>query len=556
MPFGPNLLILTTGVLPTVSRMFANLAMGSILFYALHVEHASISIQHRFLHHLRQGRGREDGVHQFFFRGFQVHRHHITLDQFGNLDADRGADEELPGLLVEDHFDQALVLAERDGLAVADEGKAADADVDLFILGRLFGQADRGDLRRTISAAGNQQLVHRMRLQALDRLDADHAFVLGLVRQHRGACDVADGVDAGHAGLVEGVDHDAAALGFQSKFFQPEIFDVAGDADSGDHALGGDLLRLAALLDRRGDAVALLVEFGHLGVGQDFDALLLEALARKSLNLMILDRQDLRQHLDHRHLSAERAVERGKLDADGAGADHQQRLRNAGRRHGLKVSPHQFLVRLQAGQHARPRAGGDDDVFGLIGAGWKRTFRRFAFGGLHHHLAGRVDSGFAPDDRHFILFHEKADAVVEPLGHRARTRDHGFRVVADIVGLQPVVLGVLHVMEYFRRAQQRLGGDAAPVQANAAEIVALDYRGLEAELRRADGGDIAAGAGADNQYVEGSVRHLASPNVLPGWSYPFRLPYGETSIKPRGGRPGCPLNVAQFRSLIRPKIKA
>src|SRR5450759_87728 len=507
MPFGPNLLILTTGVLPTVSRMFANLAMGSILLYALHVEHASISIQHRFLHHLRQGRVREDGVHQFFFRGFQVHRHHIALDQFGNLDADHVGAEQLPGLLVEDHFDQALVLAERNRLAIADEGKAANTDVVLFILGRLFGQADRGDLRRAIGAAGDQQLVHRMRLQALDRLDADHAFVLGLVCQHRRAGDVADGVEAGHVGLAEGIDHDAAALGFQPKLFQPEIFDIAGDADGGDHALGGDGLCLAALLDGGGDAVALLVELGHLGVGQDFDALLLEALAREGLNLVVLDRQDLRQHLDHRQLSAERAVERGKLDADGAGADHQQRLRNAGRRHGLKVSPHQFLVRLQAGQHARPRAGGDDDVFGLIGAGWKRTFRRFAFGGLHRDLAGCVDRGFAPDDRHFILFHEEADAVVEPLGHRARTRDHGFRVVADIVGLQPVVLGVLHVMEYFRRAQQRLGGDAAPVQANAAEIVALDYRSFETELRRADGGHVSARAGADDQNVEIRVSH-------------------------------------------------
>ena len=271
----------------------------------------------------------------------------------------------------------------------------------------------------------------------------------------------------------------------------------------------------AALLDGGGDAVGFLVELGHFGVGQDLDALLLEALARKRLNLVILDRQDLRQHLDHGHLGAERAVERGELDADGAGADHQQRLRNAGRRHGLKVSPHQFLVRLEAGQHARPRAGGDDDVLGLIGAGAERALRRLALRRLHRDLAGRVDRRLAPDDRHFVLFHQEADAVVEPLGDGARARHHGLGVVADIVGFQPIVLGVLHVVENLGRAQQRLGGNAAPVEADAAEIVALDDGGLEAELRGADRGDIAAGAGADDQDVEGSVRHVRHAALSP-----------------------------------------
>ena len=55
--------------------------------------------------------------------------------------------EQLAGLLVEDRLDHALVLAERNRLAVADEREAADADVELLLLRRLLGQADRGDLR-------------------------------------------------------------------------------------------------------------------------------------------------------------------------------------------------------------------------------------------------------------------------------------------------------------------------------------------------------------------------------------------------------------------------
>src|SRR5437870_9664704 len=111
--------------------------------------------------------------------------------------------EQRPGLLVEDHLDEALVFAQRDRLAVAYEWKAADADIEVVLLRRLLGEADRGDLRRAIGAARDETLVHGMRFETLDRLDADDALVLGLVREQRRAGNVADGVDAGHIGTIE-----------------------------------------------------------------------------------------------------------------------------------------------------------------------------------------------------------------------------------------------------------------------------------------------------------------------------------------------------------------
>src|SRR5262245_65899874 len=110
--------------------------------------------------------------------------------------------EQCPGLLVEDHLDEALVLAQRDRLAVAYERKAADADIELVLLRRLLGEADRGDLRRAIGAARDKALVHGMRLEALDRLDADDTLVLGLMREQRRARHVADGENAGPRGGV------------------------------------------------------------------------------------------------------------------------------------------------------------------------------------------------------------------------------------------------------------------------------------------------------------------------------------------------------------------
>jgi hypothetical protein len=75
--------------------------------------------------------------------------------------------------------------------------------------------------------------------------------------------------------------------------------------------------------------------------------------------------------------------------------------------------------------------------------------------------------------------------------------------------LQPVILGVLAVMQDLGRAQQRLGRDAAPVRADAGEMLALDDCGPEAELRGPDCSDIAAGAGADDDDVV--VSHGFSP---------------------------------------------
>ncbi len=54
----------------------------------------------------------------------------------------------------------------------------------------------------------------------------------------------------------------------------------------------------------------------------------------------------------------------------------------------------------------------------------------------------------------------------------------------------------------FGGVQHRLRRDAADVEAGAAEGgVLFDHGGFQAELRRANGADIAAGAGADDDEV-------------------------------------------------------
>ncbi len=82
-------------------------------------------------------------------------------------------------------------------------------------------------------------------------------------------------------------------------------------------------MRLLAVVDGGDNAVALLLELGHLRVGENLDALFFKALARQRRDLGVLDGKDLRQHLDHSHLRAHGVEERRELDADRAGAYYQ-----------------------------------------------------------------------------------------------------------------------------------------------------------------------------------------------------------------------------------------
>ena len=72
---------------------------------------------------------------------------------------------------------------------------------------------------------------------------------------------------------------------------------------------------------------------------------------------------------------------------------------------------------------------------------------------------------------------------------------HAVHFHADVLAL------VLDVLHQFSGVQQALGGDAAHVQAGAAQILLFDQGDLGAQLRGPDGGHIAAGAAADDDHA-------------------------------------------------------
>src|SRR6185295_4039534 len=104
---------------------------------------------------------------------------------------------------------------------------------------------------------GDHVVVHVAGLAAQD-LGHRHAFVLGLVGQHRAGNHVADGVDAGNAGLKVLVDDDAApVVELHSPAIEAEAVGVGHPADGDQHHVGLQLSGLAGAAGRLdGDAVA------------------------------------------------------------------------------------------------------------------------------------------------------------------------------------------------------------------------------------------------------------------------------------------------------------
>jgi hypothetical protein len=235
----------------------------------------------------------------------------------------------------------------------------------------------------------------------------------------------------------------------------------------------------------------------------DLEAALFELLAREPRDLLVLDRQDPLEHLDHRHVRAQVCIEARELDADRARADHQHRTRHLLGHHGFLVRPDVPAVGLQARQRAGACAGGQDDVLCLDGLGGLAVLRD-----RDRLLA--VQPAMAVEHLDLVLPEQVLDAAIELARDLARALDHLREVVADVLGLQTEVAGMLHQRVDLRGAQQRLGRNAAPVQADAAQMLALDQGGLHAELGAADRGDVAARTAADHDHVELVLGHQAS----------------------------------------------
>ena len=128
--------------------------------------------------------------------------------------------------------------------------------------------------------------------------------------------------------------------------------------------------------------------------------------------------------------------------------------------------------------------------------------------------AGQMDrlpvrqGGVVGEHRDAVALLQEGHAVAQLLGDGVLPLDDFGVVEGDVVGADAEGGAVFGVVIDIGGVEQGLGGDAAPVQAGAAQLRLLHQGGLQAVLAQADGALVAAGAAAHDDGIKFLHRRL------------------------------------------------
>ena len=239
--------------------------------------------------------------------------------------------------------------------------------------------------------------------------------------------------------------------------------------------------------------------------------------------IAVQHRQHMVHGLHHGDLRTEGCVGAGQLQPDDAAAyDHHGRGQLVQRQRAGGINAVGILLQTGDRRLSVDRAGGHDDGFcghalsAAIGLGDLQLLRAGESGGAVHllDLVQLQKAGHAVGQ---LL----ADGVLvgDDLG---KVDGYPLHLHTNILALRPDLLHQLSGV------QQALGGDAAHVQAGAAQILLFDNGHVSAQLCGTDGRHISAGAAADNNDLlhtaprikAGSLRAIAAGRAAPYRSAP------------------------------------
>jgi len=319
-----------------------------------------------------------------------------------------------------------------------------------------------------------------------EMLSRDDALRACDMRQHQLAGDITDRVDApnvGPHGLI--YDDEPTFVRLYAGRVQSDRVGVGLNADRNQRHIRFERLALAGGLvgQAHGDARVGRLDALGLRVDQHLDARTLELLGCLGGGFFVFERKDVGQHLDDGHICAVGAEDIGEFHADRTRANHHEPLGNGREFQRLAIRDHLLPIDGHARQVARPRTRRYDDRLGL------------------DHLAARLDRYLvlagelsrALHMRHLVLAEEEADALDQTVGDLPAPLLCGGVVELQIVEAEAEILALIRQdAGQFGIAQQRLGGNAAPVEAYPAKVLALHARHRLAELSRPDRRDIAA----------------------------------------------------------------
>jgi hypothetical protein len=165
-------------------------------------------------------------------------------------------------------------------------------------------------------------------------------------------------------------------------------------------------------------------------------------------------------------------------------------------RNGTGAGNDPLLVDGQTGEGRGLGTGGDENVLGAD--------RRLAtLGKVDGNGVLVLEGAGALDVLDVVLLEEELDALGQARDGCLLGLHHGGQVELDITNLDTAALCVVqNLVVEVRVVEQRLGGDAADVEAGAAEGTALLNAGdLEAGLTSLDGSNVASNAATDDDQI-------------------------------------------------------
>ena len=311
---------------------------------------------------------------------------------------------------------------------------------------------------------GRNAVVVHQRLAAVDALDHHDAFLDAFVRQHWPAHGVAHRVHAGGVGGAALVYAETAVLVYRNARIRSEqILDPGLSPDGDDQLVHGQAV--VALRVRIGNlnAVGACLRGGDPRPEADVQALAGELAQGVAGDAPIHHRQEVRQRFQHHDCGTKPPPDAAQLQADHAGADHAE-----ARRHGIEGQGAAGIDdRLAVAGRRRDvdgyGTGCEHDVRGL-------NLPRLAVPGRERDLPFGEQPAVAGEGVDAVAGEERSDAAGELAHHRILARDHARHVhfdAADVDAEGGELLARFGVL--VRCVEQRLGGNAAPVQASAAE---------------------------------------------------------------------------------------
>ncbi len=276
-------------------------------------------------------------------------------------------------------------------------------------------------------------------------------------------------------------------------------------------------LELLAVLEVHRHRVGGLLDAGELRADLVVDLALAELALELLGEELVLVGHQVRQGLDDRDLGAEALPDARELHADDPAAEHDHAVGHVVEVDGLGGG-HDAAAELEPGQRLGVRAGGQHEVAAGVALP------------VDLDGVGADQRAVAVDHGDLAGLHQSLQALVELADDAVLVGVDAGHVDARQGGLDPVGLALTGVVGDLGGVQQRLGGDAAPVQAGATELVLLDEGDREAQLGRAQRAGVPAGTPAQDQDVVGVA--LAQLSLLPRRRVTCGGPVGDGGLRP------------------------